>query len=218
MMDRRRPPVNAAPVASNLPFVDNQEPIRDSLPRVLVVGMNKTGTSTMKGCFQEVGWVPVASPKTMSGVSRLVKDIIHDGNYESTLELIPHFLAFEDRPWNVWDVYKHAADRFPDSRFVLTVRDSGSWWRSVNNWLTHKKPQLVETYQTQLRADSFTERDFIAGYERRNAEISDFFQGTDRLLTVDVTAGTAWEPICGFLGVPVPDAPFPHRNKQKYRD
>jgi hypothetical protein len=32
----------------------------------------------------------------------------------------------------------------------------------------------------------------------------------ERLLVFDVTEG--WEPLCAFLGVPVPDAPFPHVN------
>ncbi len=32
----------------------------------------------------------------------------------------------------------------------------------------------------------------------------------ERLLVYDVKNG--WEPLCEFLGVPVPDAPFPHVN------
>jgi hypothetical protein len=32
----------------------------------------------------------------------------------------------------------------------------------------------------------------------------------DRLLVYDVAEG--WEPLCAFLGVAVPDAPFPHTN------
>lgn len=33
---------------------------------------------------------------------------------------------------------------------------------------------------------------------------------SDRLLVFDVKDG--WEPLCHFLGVPVPDTPFPHSN------
>ena len=32
----------------------------------------------------------------------------------------------------------------------------------------------------------------------------------ERLLTYDVAEG--WEPLCAFLGVPVPDTPFPRTN------
>jgi hypothetical protein len=29
---------------------------------------------------------------------------------------------------------------------------------------------------------------------------------------MDITAGDGWEKLCGFLGMPVPDAPFPHEH------
>jgi Sulfotransferase domain len=32
----------------------------------------------------------------------------------------------------------------------------------------------------------------------------------ERLLVYEV--GDGWEPLCRFLGVPVPDEPFPHVN------
>lgn len=43
----------------------------------------------------------------------------------------------------------------------------------------------------------------------------------ERLLVFDVKQG--WEPLCAFLGVPVPDGPFPHVNdtesfKQMYSE
>jgi hypothetical protein len=35
----------------------------------------------------------------------------------------------------------------------------------------------------------------------------------ERLLVYEVAEG--WEPLCDFLGVPVPDAPMPHLNDTK---
>jgi hypothetical protein len=183
---------------------------------MFVVGMNKTGTSTMKGCFEILGWNPVAGPTTPGGAGRLFNNITRRGDYEPALRVVPGYLGFEDRPWNVWEMYQHAANRFPDSRFILTRREPRSWWRSVHNWLTIKKPQMVETYTIHLRADAFTERGFVRAYERHNDDITRFFEGTGRLLTLDVTDGGEWAQICPFLGVPVPDEPFPHRNRQTY--
>jgi hypothetical protein len=39
----------------------------------------------------------------------------------------------------------------------------------------------------------------------------------DRLLVFEVAQG--WEPLCAFLGVPVPDEPFPRTNdRQEFAD
>ena len=35
----------------------------------------------------------------------------------------------------------------------------------------------------------------------------------ERLLTLDLREG--WEPLCTFLGVPIPDVPFPKTNSSK---
>ena len=49
--------------------------------------------------------------------------------------------------------------------------------------------------------------------ERHEAEVRRYF--ADRpsdLLVLDVTAA-GWEPLCEFLGLPVPDEPYPHTNR-----
>jgi hypothetical protein len=178
--------------------------------------MNKTGTSSMKGCFEQLGWEPVASPKSVPRTRRLFRDIFERDDYSRSLALVPDFVAFEDRPWNVWEMYRHVDEAFPDSRFVLTVRDPETWWRSVESWLTRKKPQMVDVYTTHLRAASFTRDEYLAGYERHNDDITRWFEGTGKLLVVDVEAAPRWDELCAFLDVPVPDVPFPHRNRQKY--
>ena len=35
----------------------------------------------------------------------------------------------------------------------------------------------------------------------------------DRLLVIDIVGGDGWEQLCPFLGVPIPEEPFPHSNK-----
>ncbi len=47
-------------------------------------------------------------------------------------------------------------------------------------------------------------------YKRHAAQVTATV-GTDRLLMFRVDEG--WEPLCRFLGVPVPSTPFPNRNE-----
>src|SRR5947209_1084232 len=46
-------------------------------------------------------------------------------------------------------------------------------------------------------------------FERHNREVVERVP-RERLLVFDVAEG--WEPLCRFLGVPVPTEPFPHLN------
>ena len=48
-----------------------------------------------------------------------------------------------------------------------------------------------------------------AGYERHNAEVRAQVPA-DRL--IDWQPRDGWEPICSALGIPVPNAAFPHAN------
>ena len=49
----------------------------------------------------------------------------------------------------------------------------------------------------------------MAEYEAHTAEVRAAVP-PERLLVFNVTDG--WEPLCNFLGVPVPDTPFPNVN------
>jgi hypothetical protein len=67
---------------------------------------------------------------------------------------------------------------------------------------------------TDLFEKRFTERwndkdGAMEAYERHNADVCSTITA-DRLL--EWKPGDGWEPICGALGVPVPDEPFPHVN------
>jgi hypothetical protein len=39
-----------------------------------------------------------------------------------------------------------------------------------------------------------------------------FADRPDDLLVFDLAQADKWEPLCGFLGLPVPDEPYPHHN------
>ncbi len=55
----------------------------------------------------------------------------------------------------------------------------------------------------------------IAVYEKNNADVQAAFT-QERLLTYNL--GDGWEPLCRFLGEPVPDMPFPRSNPREQFD
>ena len=56
------------------------------------------------------------------------------------------------------------------------------------------------------------DRAWLLDYFRRHTEAVLAGAPADRLLVYDTSQG--WESLCGFLGVPVPDAPFPRENSR----
>jgi DNA-directed RNA polymerase subunit RPC12/RpoP len=179
--------------------------------------MNKTGTSTLNHCFEALNLTPIASPKSYDRATRRqIEHFYKHKSYDEMLEVAERYRAFEDRPWNMWAMYQHAHARFPDSRFILTVRDPESWWRSTERWITVTKPGVMARYEQHLRVHEPSKESMTESYLRYNREVEDYFAGTGQLLVMDIEKGDGWDKLCGFLGVPVPNREFPHANRQKY--
>ena len=185
--------------------------------RVICVGFNKTGTSTVHHCFSELHFFPVASPSTIGRRGREAIDaLFKKEDYGPALELAEGFKAFEDRPWNVWEMYKRLDERFPDGRFILTERDPETWWRSVHHWITVANPERAARYRLHLRASSLDKDDMVRGYLSYNEEVKAYFEGTGKLLVMNFEKGDGWEKLCSFLECAVPAVGFPHANRQAY--
>ena len=185
--------------------------------RVFGIGMKKTGTSSLKKCFARLDLHPIAPGSSKSAQVKRIKQSVQENNdYAPALSFAEKYKSFQDSPWNLWDMYRHLDRRFPDSFFILTVRDSGRWWRSVERWVTFMKPWMVERYCLHLRVDKFEKTKMIRAYEHYNQDVIKYFGGRDNLLTVDLEQGDGWEPICNFLHCPIPQEPFPHVNRQTY--
>lgn len=185
--------------------------------RVFGIGLNKTGTSTLQHCFVALGLVPVASPSAKEYSAReLTNQIILDGNYEQAVSIAANYQSFEDRPWNVRDMYKRLDESFPDSKFILTVRDPNSWWKSVERWITISKPHMKEMYLKHLDSPSLDKLDMVRCYQSYNDRVIEYFSGSDKLLVLDIEQGDGWEELCAFLNKSIPNIAFPHANKQAY--
>ena len=146
-------------------------------------------------------------------------DGLHDvlASYTSTVD------------WPGCSLWRELTELFPDAKVLLSVRPADRWWASyeqtVHQLMLRGLPDpaqvgedfyLVSVFGARLTKRSFPPGyddlrpdDFVAAYERHNAEVRAEVP-PDRLLEFDVAQG--WEPLCAFLEVPVPDEPFPRLN------
>ena len=115
--------------------------------------------------------------------------------------------------------YKALADHYPDAKVLLSVRDPESWFASTQNTILSGAVEsrhgargslpMVEAlgWGTDPRLH---DKDYmLERYHRHNAEVQRTIPA-ERLLVYRVADG--WDPLCSFLGVPVPETPFPQVN------
>jgi Sulfotransferase domain len=126
--------------------------------------------------------------------------------------------------WPASRFYKQLMALYPDAKVLLNVRDPEAWYESMLKTvypasrmglsapaesILGRMGRMIDTLSWQpLFHGRFEDKPYaLSVFERHNQEVQDYVPA-DRLLVWDVKEG--WEPLCRFLGVAVPDTPFPH--------
>jgi Sulfotransferase domain len=127
-------------------------------------------------------------------------------------------------------------EKYPDAKVILTVRDPQRWYESGYNTIymitqaassspifylatlvmprakgMKRARRMIDEIVWQRDLDGrFEDRGYaIETFERHNEEVKRRVPA-ENLLVYEV--GEGWAPLCEFLGVDVPDEPFPHLN------
>jgi hypothetical protein len=191
--------------------------------KLVGAGLGRTGTHSLKLALEQVLGAPCYH---MFEVLQHPDDIAHwqlaaDGGEPDWEQLFSQYVATVD--WQGASFWREISAVFPDAIVLLSVRPADEWWNSANRTIFEisRRPTPPDpVMQAQMRmvktilADRFTPEWTSEGpakdaYERHNAAVRALVPA-DRL--VEWQPGDGWEPICDALGVPVPDAPFPHVN------
>jgi len=169
-------------------------------PKVFGVGFHKTGTTSLGQALALLGY-------RVCGDVATADPLIGERAIGFARELTQRFDAFQDNPWPI--IYRELAEWYPDGKFILTVRDTDKWLASMVAFFKERdSPMRAWIYGTGVVRGN--EAIYRARYERHNREVREFFRARpDQFLELDFAAGDGWEKLCPFLGVPVPQAPFP---------
>lgn len=196
--------------------------------RVIGSGFGRTGTTSMKAALELLGF---GRCYHMQEVFKRPSHARAWGQWRpGTLldldQLFAKFGAAVDFPASL--IYDQLLDRFPHAKVVHTVRDPDRWYDSTAETIYRARDVFRSAplrFIPQIR-DLYEMLDFViwdglfdGRFEERDHAISVYQQWTrqviatvpaERLLIFHVADG--WEPLCGFLDVPVPDRPFPRVN------
>lgn len=181
--------------------------VRPRKARVFGLGLNKTGTSSLAAALTLLGY------RHMGCRPDLLK-AFKAGELAKVFRVTDWYESFDDWPYPL--MYRELFVRYGrDARYVLTLR------RSPEDWLESLKSfSLVTDPKDECRSLAYgwayphgVESEFLERYQTHADGVRAFFEeqgASDCLLEVCWEAGDGWEQLCGFLGVPIPSAPFPH--------
>lgn len=117
-------------------------------------------------------------------------------------------------------MWHQLARRFPQAKVILTRRDPDGWFDSVQQTvgrpehaqiLMHSPLALAMLAQNPF-GTQFDRDTMIARFEAYGAAVRAAIP-PERLLVFEAKDG--WEPLCAFLGKPVPNVPYPRVNERE---
>ena len=125
------------------------------------------------------------------------------------------FDAFTHMPIAV--LFKELDERFPNSKFILTVRaDREAWLNSCENRLglvVNKKDAMRKVLNRTYGTDTFNRELFNSAYDQHIENVTEYFKDRkDDLLILDICSGEGFEKLCPFLGKRIIDQPLPRSN------
>lgn len=191
--------------------------------KIFCIGLNKTATTSLSNSWKILGYDKICSPMRLNNLD--VSMAAFEGKYKMIFDLIDNYDCFKDRPFNTNKLYRMLDNHVPDSKFILTVRDTEEWWDSVSRWLTNRngrrfdsetdKLLRIEIYKRHFETNEFTKESFVKYYEEYNNEVREYFKGNPNFLEMNICGGDSWELLCPFLGKEIPNKPFPMANVNK---
>ena len=189
---------------------------------VIGAGPGRTATFTMKFALEHIGLGPCYHMVEVFRNARkaipLWQDVA-DGKPDWDT-IFAGYRSVTDNPAAPY--WRELAEYYPQAKVVLTVRDADSWVESCAATINSQRMlaslegsdlmrMLRGTYLRQF-GDHIDDASWMADWYRAyNQEVIDTIPA-ERLLVFHPKEG--WEPLCAFLGVDVPDAPFPRVNSR----
>lgn len=180
------------------------------LMKIFGIGVARTGTTTLAKALEILGYKSVHVECNVMEVS---KDDGYD-RFSINNKVLEDNEAIIGTP--LCPCHKMLAEKYPDSFFILTIRDSESWLKSCSLSFTEKLA-MDENHHALHRwlYDSilYDKEKFMKGYMNYVVKVLNG-NNKNRLLLYNICSGSGWQPLCNFLGKDIPDCPFPHESKR----
>ena len=206
--------------------------------QVIGAGFGRTGTKSLKLALERLLGGPCFHMLEMfEGKPELFPRWLAkaEGEEVDLREVLAGYRATVD--WPSCTYYAELAELYPEAKVILTVRDPERWYQSVKKTIYAFSREMagppvswvMQVHPTRWAMPQMAERQIwgerghfggrfedkahaISVYEAHIEEVKATIP-KERLLVYALKEG--WEPLCDFLGVPVPSEPLPNTNSSE---
>jgi len=188
--------------------------------KIFGLGLGRTGTTSLVKALNILGIKTMHWP-----VDRQIEECLIKRPETVKLHLLEEYDAITNEP--MCSIYPILDRSYPNSKFILTVREKTSWLKSSKWWHEEAVPfreslspgaewvrygKVIHRYVYGI--DGWDEKVFSEIYDRYYTEITNYFSDREKdLLVLNICAGDGWEKLCPFLELPIPNIAFPHENR-----
>lgn len=181
--------------------------ISTKINKIFGIGLSRTGTSSLTQALIELGYKSVHYPP--------LKHIF---------DVMEKYQAATDT--TVALMYQELDKKYPNSKFILTMRDVGEWLKSCKWFFSKDKAKkgrhfqktgkLLSEQQSIIRRklygnEFFNEESYREGFVLHLLSIKEYFKDRpDDLLIMNIGKGDGFNVLCPFLGKQTIRKPFPH--------
>ncbi|MGK7894475.1 MAG: sulfotransferase family protein [Xenococcus sp. (in: cyanobacteria)] len=178
--------------------------------KIFGIGFQKTGTTSLRDALLMLGY------RVCDGCDQALNPNIAEEVYDICYRLVTQYDAFEDHPWSV--MYRELDQKYPNSKFILTVRPPDQWLKSV---VSHFGDTYIPLHQWIYGAGYplGNEKIYLEKYLQHNLEVKEYFKDRPNDLLIlqlgsGLTPNDLWKQLCLFLEHPISQGKFPYSNTQ----
>ena len=193
--------------------------------KLIGAGFGRSGTMSLKAALDELGYGPCYHMKTALPRFHHLHFFIKawKGETVNWKRFFRRYNSVVD--WPTCSFYKELMQEYPDAKILLNVRDPEKWYDSMYETIWAIQPAFPFWFPGIVRRihdeiiwngnlqGAFNDRRMTVKIYREWIDEVRKTVPAERLLVFDVKEG--WKPLCDFLGVPVPEKPFPHINERR---
>ncbi len=191
---------------------------------IIGAGFGRTGTYSLKAALEQLGFGPCHHmSEVIDNDEQITLWTEASAGHPDFDRIFDGFRSAVDFP--VSAIWQDVVAASPGAKVILSDRDPEDWYGSFSqtilplildraSWPEARRPwfEMIDKLIIGKALGGRTDRDGILAAYRANAAAARALASHGQVLVFRASDG--WKPLCDFLGVEVPDEPYPRTNSR----